>query len=141
MINAILVEFRHPFTFMLRFQPKSGSVIYCDYKGFISPEMIKKRPVIVISKHKHNSKLVAVVPISTSEPSTILSHHIKMEEAFCENHLSGKKSWVKCDMINVVCLDRLDLVRNRKTGDRYVPNIDTAFLNKIKEEIKKVHRL
>ena len=34
---------------MLNFQPKPGSVVYCDYKGFIEPEMVKKRPVIVDS--------------------------------------------------------------------------------------------
>ncbi len=42
---------------MLNFQPKPGSVVYCDYEGFIEPEMVKKRPVIVISKHRHNKRI------------------------------------------------------------------------------------
>ncbi len=125
----------------LLFQPKPGSVIYCDYNGFVAPEMIKKRPVIVISKHKHNSKLIAVVPISTTKPDNILDYQIEMDSQFCSIHLSNKKSWVKCDMINVVSLERLNLVRDKKSGLRHAPNVGEIFLKKIKESIKKVHNL
>ncbi len=126
---------------MLTFQPKPGSVIYCDYKGFVAPEMVKKRPVVVVSKHKHNSKLVTVVPISTTEPDPILEYHIEMQKEFCLIHLEGKRSWIKCDMINVVSLDRLNLVRNKKSGERSAPDIGQEILVKIKEAIKKVHNL
>lgn len=126
---------------MLRFQPKSGSVVYCNYEGFVEPEMVKKRPVIVVSKHKHNSQLLTVVPISTTRPSKILNYHVEMEGSFCDIHLSGEKSWVKCDMINVVRLDRLDLVRDKKSGLRHAPNVGNAFLAKVKECIKKAHGL
>lgn len=126
---------------MLNFQPKSGSVVYCDYRGFVAPEMVKKRPVVVISKHKHNSKLLTVVPISTTEPTTILEYHIEMDPQFCLINLSGKRSWVKCDMINVVSLDRLNLVRNKNSGLRYAPNVGKVLLMKIKEAISKVHGL
>ncbi len=126
---------------MLNFQPKTGSVVYCDYKGFVAPEMVKKRPVIVVSKHKHNSKLLTVVPISTTEPTTILEYHIEMDSKFCLLHLSGKKSWVKCDMINVVSLDRLNLVRDKNSGLRHAPNVGHIFLIRIKEAIRKVHGL
>ena len=125
----------------LTFQPKVGSVIYCNYTGFIAPEMVKKRPVIVISKHKHNSKLLAVVPISTTEPNPLLDYHIEMDLQFCSINLSGKKSWVKCDMINVVSLDRLNLVRDKKSGLRHAPNVGDIFLIKVKEAVRKVHGL
>ena len=126
---------------MLLFQPKPGSVIYCDYAGFVAPEMIKKRPAIAVSKHKHNSKLVSVVPISTTEPDPVLEYHIEMEKEFCTLHLAGKKSWIKCDMINVICLDRLNLLRNKESGERSAPNIGQKILVRIKEAIKKVHSL
>lgn len=126
---------------MLKFQPKPGSVIYCDYSGFVSPEMVKKRPVIVVSKHKHNSKLLTIVPISSTEPTPMHDYHLEMDEIFCTIHLAGKKSWVKCDMINVVSLDRLNLVRDKKSGLRHAPSVEIEFLGKVKECIKKVHGL
>lgn len=125
----------------LLFQPKPGSVTYCDYTGFIAPEMIKKRPVIVISKHRHNPKLLAVVPISTTEPKSIFDYHVEMDPQFCLINLSGKRSWVKCDMINVVSIERLNLIRDNKSGLRHAPNVGDALLTKIKESIKKVHNL
>ena len=126
---------------MLRFQPKEGSVIYCDYSGFIEPEMIKNRPAIVIHKHRYNSRLLLIVPISTTEPKPILSHHIEIEQAFCQINLNGLRSWVKCDMVNTVSLDRLNLVRDKSSGLRHAPNIGHAFLLKIKEAVKKSHNL
>jgi len=125
----------------LLFQPKTGSVIYCNYTGFIAPEMIKKRPVIVISKHRDNPKLLTVVPISTTKPEPILNYHVEMDEQFSLINLSGKKSWVKCDMINVVCLDRLNLIRDKNSGLRYSPNVGDVFLSKIKDSVRKVHNL
>ncbi len=122
---------------MLRFQPKEGSVIYCNYVGFIAPEMVKKRPVIVIRKHRHNSKLLYVVPISTTEPKPILEYHIEMDKEFCLTHLNGKRSWVKCDIINTVTLERLNLVRDKKTGQRHTPNIGDNFLQMIQNVIRK----
>ena len=126
---------------MLKFQPKIGSVIYCDYSGFIVPEIIKKRPVIVVSKHKHNSQLLSVVPISTVQPKRIFDYHVEMDLQFCTLYLSGKRSWIKCDMFNVVSLQRLHLVRDKKSSLRHAPNIGQEFILKIKEAIKKVHGL
>jgi uncharacterized protein YifN (PemK superfamily) len=126
---------------VLKFQPKVGSVVYCDYVGFIEPEMIKKRPVIVISKHKHHPKLLSVVPISTVMPEKIFDYHVEMDEQFCTLYLSGDKCWVKCDMFNVVSLERLNLVRDKKSGLRHAPNVGLEFVTKIKEAIGKVHGL
>ena len=64
-----------------------------------------------------------------------------MDSVFCSIHLDNKKSWIKCDMINVVCLDRLYLVRDTKTGLRSAPEIDVDLLLLIKEAVKKAHRL
>ncbi|WP_414470719.1 type II toxin-antitoxin system PemK/MazF family toxin [Microvirga sp. M2] len=41
----------------------------CDFSGFKEPEMIKPRPVIVVSRRlPYRSGIAAVVPISTTEP-------------------------------------------------------------------------
>jgi uncharacterized protein YifN (PemK superfamily) len=126
---------------MLRYQPKPGSVIYCNFEGFIVPEMIKKRPVIVVQKHRNNSKLVTVVPISTTAPIETLKCHVCLNNAFCNMHLRGKVAWVKCDMIYTVSLERLDLVKNKKTGKRYMPELDVNDFKEVKEAVRNALRL
>ncbi|MFK5216451.1 type II toxin-antitoxin system PemK/MazF family toxin [Glaesserella parasuis] len=55
----------------LKYQPKEKAVVMCDFSGFIAPEMVKTRPVVVISKHKKNSELVTIVPLSTTKPEPL----------------------------------------------------------------------
>ena len=105
---------------MLNFQPKPNTIVMCDFSGFISPEMVKKRPVIVIKKSKNNSKLVTIVPFSTTAPHNPSELHVEVE-----GPLDGKPAWVKCDMITTVCLERLDRLKitegnTRKWGTKSV---------------------
>ena len=51
---------------MLKFQPKANTIVMCDFKGFIVPEMVKNRPALVIKKNNQNAKLVTILPISTT---------------------------------------------------------------------------
>ena len=54
----------------ITFHPKPGHVLICDFNtGFRPPEMVKKRPVVVISESRQ--QLVTVVPLSTTEPNPI----------------------------------------------------------------------
>jgi uncharacterized protein YifN (PemK superfamily) len=95
------------------FQPKPRTVLYCDFEGFIEPEMIKRRPVIVLAAHKRNSKLVTVVPLSTTAPALLETHHVKL----LQNPLPSGQAvevWAKCDMVAVVSTERLDLIRTGK---------------------------
>lgn len=62
----------------LQYQPKEGSVLICDFRGYEVPEMIKVRPVVVIRKHRTNSLLVTVVPLSTTAPDCILAHPLRL---------------------------------------------------------------
>lgn len=91
----------------LLFQPKPRSVVMCDFVGFIAPEMVKVRPVVVLSRHRHNRNLVTVVPLSTTEPTKIEDHHHELST----NPLPDKphtSCWAKCDMVATVSLVRLD---------------------------------
>ncbi|MEO6680458.1 MAG: type II toxin-antitoxin system PemK/MazF family toxin [Pseudomonas sp.] len=94
----------------LRYQPKEGSVLICDFRGYEVPEMIKVRPVVVIRKHRTNSLLVTVVPLSTTAPDFVLDHHLKLA-----SHLQGASPicWAKCDMVATVSLSRLDRIKSR----------------------------
>ena len=97
---------------MLNFQPAPGSIVMCDFStGFIVPEMVKKRPAVVVRRSKTNPKLVTIVPISQTEPDEITDVHVEIISP-----LNKEKAWVKCDMITTVSIDRLDRFRVRKAN-------------------------
>ena len=99
------------------YQPKPRQIMMCDFRGFETPEMIKTRPVIVLASHKTNSKLVAVVPLSTTEPTTPELHHYRLLHNPIPDE-ANKIVWAKCDMVAVVSIARLDLIRlNRRRAD------------------------
>ncbi len=91
------------------FQPKPRSIVFCDFRGFEVPEMVKRRPVVVLASHKRNSRLVAIVPLSTTPPTIAEDHHYQL----LQNPIPGQTApaWAKCDMVSVVTIDRLDLIR------------------------------
>ena len=63
-------------TLMLTFQPKPGTLLVCDFgTGFKMPEMVKKRPVVVISPRRRRSRLCTVVPLSTTAPNPVERFH------------------------------------------------------------------
>jgi uncharacterized protein YifN (PemK superfamily) len=92
------------------FHPKQGHFLICDFdRGFVTPEIVKIRPVIVISKsdtHHNGRKLCTVVAISTAAPNPIHHWHFKLPANI--NPLSNTPSWVKCDMIYTVSYERLN---------------------------------
>lgn len=52
----------------LRFPPKLGTIVICDYStGFCPPEMVKHRLAIVVSPRlPHRDGLCTVVPLSAT---------------------------------------------------------------------------
>ena len=101
----------------LLYQPKEGSVLICDFRGYETPEMVKARPVVVIRKHRSNSLLVTVVPLSTTAPDRLLNHHLELR-----SHLQGASPtcWAKCDMVATVSLARLDRIKSRDRNGKRV---------------------
>lgn len=82
----------------------------CNFSGFVAPEMIKTRPVVVISpNHMQRPGLVAVVPLSTTAPVPEQNYHYRLTG----NPVPGSNAvaWAKCDMVVSVRLDRLDRFR------------------------------
>jgi uncharacterized protein YifN (PemK superfamily) len=92
----------------ITFFPKAGYVLLCDFYGYVAPEMVKRRPVVVISpNHLHRPGLVTVVPLSTTVPDPICDYHYEMKG----NPVPGSSkpgTWAKCDMVAVVSVERLD---------------------------------
>jgi uncharacterized protein YifN (PemK superfamily) len=95
----------------IAFFPKPGTVLICDFQGYIVPEIIKRRPVVVISPtHLKRPKLFTVVPLSTTAPDPVLKYHYKL----IGNPVPGGEPvevWAKCDLVATVSVERLDRVK------------------------------
>ena len=95
----------------ISYHPGQGTILLCDYQGNKSPEMDKKRPVIVLCNQIHaRPNLCTVVPLSTTPPDSMMPYLFKLftipplpEPYNSEFH------WVKGDMINAVSFQRLSL--------------------------------
>lgn len=94
---------------MLNYHPPRGAVLICDYKGFKAPEMVKSRPVIVVSpRFRTRNNLCTVVPLSTTIPENITNYHMKIElPQALPAPFNNKYHWIKADMINTVSYERL----------------------------------
>lgn len=113
----------------LTFQPKVGGVLMCDFEGYVTPEMVKKRPVVVIARNRVNNQLVTVVPLSTTEPDVMEAHHYQLPKNPVPAY-KAKKCWAKCDMIATVSITRMD--RLKDGWNRVVPEVTAADLNAIR---------
>ena len=105
----------------LQFHPKPGEIFMCDFPdSYMHGEMIKRRPVIVISKRlEGRSRLVNIVPISMTPPEPVRSHHVEIGRMSMPRGLRDQEGrrWAKCDMIYTMSLDRLDYVRGHRSRD------------------------
>jgi len=96
----------------LQHHPKSGTILLCDYSGFKVPEMVKTRPVVIISPRlRHRDRLCTVVPLSGTEPKHPEKyHHILTFDRPLPKPWNSPRYWVKADMLATVGFDRLNLI-------------------------------
>jgi uncharacterized protein YifN (PemK superfamily) len=104
----------------IQFPVAPGTLLLCNYDtGFRPPEMVKRRPAVVISPrlpHRHN--LCTVVPLSTTAPEREVDYVCQVAAPMPLPAPWDKPvMWVKADMLATVCLDRLDLFRTGR--DQY----------------------
>lgn len=101
----------------IQFEQKPGAILLCDYAlgGFRPPEMVKRRPVVVVSSRKRQpTGLLTVVPLSTTAPERAEAHHCLIT---LETPLPGYPAlqcWVKADMVGTVAFARLDMFRTER---------------------------
>lgn len=129
----------------LRFQPAPGTILNCDFSGYILPEIVKLRQVVVIWKHKTNAKLVYIVPLSTTPPHTpTLAVELPCLPIPRPGQDASTRIWVKCDMIYTVSTDRLSMPVNRASRRSSTPiniNIATPELMAVKETLARALHL
>lgn len=101
----------------IQYHPSIGEALWCDFSGQ-EPEMVKRRLVVVIvPKACQRPQLTTVVPISATRPEVVRPWHVKLDR---DPYPEGTKTelWAKCDMISVVCFDRLSGYHRRWAGRR-----------------------
>jgi uncharacterized protein YifN (PemK superfamily) len=94
----------------LPYFPKRGEVLICDFdSGFQPPEMVKKRPAVVIScKESHGRRLCTVVPFSTTESKPAGPWHHPLPHVRVPGWQAQGPIWAKCDMLATVSFWRLN---------------------------------
>ena len=109
--------------------PNQREVLMCDFGsgGFREPEMVKKRPVVVLSHRRYNATTCLVAPLSTVEPRVLLPFHHRIDPASLPRSLRAHVSWLKGDMLTHVALVRLDRVMYRSSVDR-IRQYETTFV-------------
>ena len=99
----------------------AGTILLCDYSrgGFQPPEMVKRRPAIVISPRlPHRDGLCTVVPISGDAAANDLDYVVRLEfKPPLPDPFSYAVAWAKCDMLATVGFERLDLFHTKR--DQY----------------------
>jgi len=114
-------------------------MLSCNFSGFQKPEMVKIRPVVVVSDRIRNRDTCIVVPISSvlpTDPKAVFVAFDKDKYVF----LDKPENWAKCETVNSVRWSRLSRLRDRNTGrtvDSRLTMIDPADLAAIREGIRR----
>lgn len=99
----------------ITFFPTPGMVLMCDYGagGFVPPEMVKRRRVVIMSPafEKGHAPIVLVVPISSTPPVLERAVHVRIDPGQYTFLHETAPVWVKADMISHVSFTRLDRIR------------------------------
>lgn len=95
----------------ITFHPKAGMVLICDFRGYIEPEIIYARQVVIVSpNHLRRPGLFSVVPLSTTAPNPVEPYHYLLPKNPVPNDLANEV-WAKCDLMATVTKARLDRIR------------------------------
>lgn len=124
----------------LKYPVNRRTILLCDYSlgGFRAPEMVKRRPAVVITGAlPRRNNLHTVVPLSGTESDPRNLYHCKIElpEPLPEP-FSERIWWVKADMIATVCFERLDLFRTAR--DQYGKRKYLANLKVSEEQFEQI---
>ncbi len=96
----------------LKFYPRAGQIFICDFSGFKEPEMIKPRPVIVVSPRlPYRSEIATVVPISLTPPRHNLPFNYKLSRNYHPDEPDSLDCWAKADMVMNLGTYRLSAIK------------------------------
>ena len=124
----------------IQIHPEQGTIVVCDFNtGFKPPEMVKRRPALVVSPRlRCRQRLCTIVPLSTTAPSPVQAYHHKLHvDPALPYPYNSQFHWVKADMVYTVSFERLFLPFEKKgaRGKREydVRVIDRADMIKVQQ--------
>lgn len=115
---------------ILQYPPAVGTILRVDLNnGFAPPEMVKRRPCIVITPDTPDRRhLCAIVPLSTTAPKRMQPYHHRLVLADpLPFPYDAPVMWAKCDMVMSVGYQRLSLLFIKK-NDAGKREYDTRIL-------------
>jgi len=102
----------------ITFHPRIGQVLICDFDtGFRPPEMVKKRPVVIVARNRC-ANMATVVPLSTTPPNPAREWHHRIDQGVLPGRFAIRPTWAKCDMLYTICNTRLDRIKTKANGQR-----------------------
>jgi mRNA interferase MazF len=119
----------------LNFYPRAGQILMCDFTGFKEPEMVKVRPVVVISPRlPRRSEVVTVVPISLTEPNPLMPYQVRLSKNYHPQEDDDLPCWAVADLVMNLGLYRLE---GFKVGRRKweFPQMSGDDLKSVKEGV------
>ncbi len=117
------------------FFPRAGEVLMCDFKGFVPPEMVKVRPVIVVSPRlPYRADIAAIVPISLTAPKHDLPFCFKLSKNYHPEELDELPCWAKADMVMNIGTYRLNGFKVGRRKWEY-PRLSAADLAGVRHAI------
>jgi mRNA interferase MazF len=122
--------------------PLPGTIVRVDLsEGFREPEMVGRRPVIVLSPPLTGRQhLCAIVPLSTTPPKKVCAHHMRITfDPPLPYPYVNPVAWVKGDMVLTVAFFRLRLLfASKNQGQRVydVRVLDAATLEAVRNCVR-----
>ena len=105
----------------IRYPVAPRTLVLCDYSmgGFREPEIVKRRPAIVVSPRlPHRDGLCTVVPLSSTPGAYSVDYIVSLTlDPPLPAPFDFAECFAKCDMIATVSFDRLDLFRSGRGPD------------------------
>ena len=116
----------------INFYPRMGQVLVGDFSDLSEPEMTKIRPFIVVSPRlPFRSDLVAVVPISLTEPRHSLPFCYRLSRNYHPSEPDDLPCWAKADMVMNIATRRLNGFKIGKRKWEY-PNLSKGDLDGVR---------
>lgn len=120
-----------------------GTILLCDYDlgGFREPEMVKRRPAIIISPRlPYRDGLCTVVPLSGSPPKHEVPYQCRIEmDQPLPDPFPYKAFWAKADMLATVGFGRLDMFRTGRDQEgkrKYLqPKLNTENIQRVRQAV------
>ena len=106
--------------------PTPGTIVRVDLNdGFRPPEMVKRRPCIILSPPLPNrAQLCTVVPLSTTPPNRLYPHHLELLlDPPLPPPYDSPRMWVKADIVLTVAFHRLRLLLANSNGGQRVYDV------------------